>query len=195
VCERIPARFGFGPDEIQVLSPMHRGEAGVAALNSRLQAALNPQWGGLGELEVGGGRILREGDRVMQTVNDYARDVFNGDVGRVLAVNPVEKRLSVDFDGNVVSYEAFELDELALAYALTIHKSQGSEFLAVVVPVLNSHHIMLQRNLLYTAITRARKLVVLVGDPQAIAVAVRNDKVLRRYTALAARLGREVDRR
>jgi exodeoxyribonuclease V alpha subunit len=189
VCERIPARFGFGPDDIQVLSPMHRGEAGVAALNARLQDALNPQWGNLDELEVGGGRVLREGDRVMQTVNDYAKDVFNGDVGRVLAVNPEEKRLSVDFEGNVVSYEAFELEALTLAYAITIHKSQGSEFPAVVVPVLNSHHIMLQRNLLYTAITRARKLVVLVGDPKAIAVAVRNDKVRRRYTALAARLG------
>ena len=188
MCERIPARFGFGPDDIQVLSPMHRGEAGVAALNTRLQDVLNPQWGGLGELEIAG-RILREGDRVMQTVNDYAKDVFNGDVGRVLAVNPDEKRLSVDFEGNVVSYEAFELEELSLAYAITIHKSQGSEFPAVVVPVLNSHHIMLQRNLLYTAITRARKLVVLVGDPKAIATAVHNDKVRQRYTALAMRLG------
>ncbi len=188
VCERIPARFGFGLDEIQVLSPMHRGEAGVAALNSRLQSALNPQWGGLGELEVGAGRILREGDRVMQTVNDYGKDVFNGDVGRVLTVDPDEKRLSVDFEGHVVSYEAFELEALALAYAITIHKSQGSEFPAVVVPVLNSHHIMLQRNLLYTAITRARRLVVLVGDPKAIATAVGNDKVRRRYTALASRL-------
>jgi len=187
VHERIPARFGFDPDDIQVLSPMHRGEAGVAALNTRLQDALNPQWGDLGELKVGE-RVLREGDRVMQTVNDYARDVFNGDVGRVLAVNTAEKRLSVDFDGNVVSYEAFEVEELALAYALTIHKAQGSEFPAVVLPVLNSHHIMLQRNLLYTAITRARRLVVLVGDPKAIAVAVRNDKVLRRYTTLAIRL-------
>ncbi len=190
VCERIPARFGFGPDDIQVLSPMHRGEAGVATLNSRLQDALNPQWGGLGELEVGAGRILREGDRVMQTVNDYGKDVFNGDVGRVLAVDPDEKRLAVDFEGHVVSYEAFELEALTLAYAITIHKSQGSEFPVVVVPVLNSHHIMLQRNLLYTAITRARQLVVLVGDPQAIAVAVRNDEVRRRYTALAGRLGK-----
>jgi exodeoxyribonuclease V alpha subunit len=125
----------------------------------------------------------------MQTVNDYAKDVFNGDVGRVLAVNPAEKRLSVDFEGNVVRYEAFELEALTLAYAITIHKSQGSEFPTVVVPVLTSHHVMLQRNLLYTAITRARRLVVLAGDPQAIAVAVRNDRVLRRYTALAARLG------
>ncbi len=188
VCVRIPAHFGFGPDDIQVLSPMHRGEAGVAALNSRLQDALNPQRGGLGELEVGAGRILREGDRVMQTVNDYGKDVFNGDVGRVLSVDPEEKRLAVDFEGHVVSYEAFELEALVLAYAITIHKSQGSEFPAVIVPALNSHHIMLQRNLLYTAITRARKLVVLVGDPQAIAVAVRNDEVRRRYTALASRL-------
>ncbi len=188
VCERIPARFGFSSDDIQVLSPMHRGEAGVASLNTRLQDALNPQWGGLDELEIGS-RILREGDRVMQTVNDYVRDVFNGDVGRVLAVDPVEKRLSVDFDGRVIGYEEFDLQQLTLAYAITIHKSQGSEFPAVVVPVLNSHHIMLQRNLLYTAITRARRLVVLVGDPRAIATAVRNDRVLRRYTALAQRLG------
>ena len=193
VCERIPARFGFSSDDIQVLSPMHRGEAGVAALNTRLQAALNPQWGGLDELEIGS-RILREGDRVMQTVNDYAKDVFNGDVGRVLAVSPEEKRLSVDFEGNVVSYAAFELEALTLAYALTIHKSQGSEFPAVVVPVLNSHHIMLQRNLLYTAITRARQLVVLVGDPKAIGVAVRNDEVRRRFTALATRLGQSITR-
>jgi exodeoxyribonuclease V alpha subunit len=99
----------------------------------------------------------------------------------------------VDFEGNVVSYEAFELEALTLAYAITIHKSQGSEFAAVIVPVLNSHHIMLQRNLLYTAITRARQLVVLVGDPKAIAVAVRNDKVRQRYTALAMRLGPSVD--
>jgi exodeoxyribonuclease V alpha subunit len=206
VCERIPARFGFRPDDIQVLSPMHRGEAGVAVLNTRLQDALNPQWDDLGELKVGE-RVLREGDRVMQTVNDYAKDVFNGDVGRVLAVSPEEKRLSVDFEGNVVSYEAFELEALTLAYAITIHKSQGSEFSAVVVPVLNSHHIMLQRNLLYTAITRARQLVVLVGDtctctnrqvqcrcPKAIAVAVRNDRVRQRYTALATRLGQSVTR-
>jgi exodeoxyribonuclease V alpha subunit len=192
VCERISARFGFGPDDIQVLSSMHRGEAGVMALNSHLQHALNPQWGGLGELEIAG-RILREGDRVMQTVNDYGKDVFNGDVGRVLAVNAEEKRLSVDFEGNVVSYEAFELEALTLAYAITIHKSQGSEFPAVVVPVLNSHHIMLQRNLLYTAITRARRLVVLVGDPKAIATAVQNDRVQRRFTALARRLQGQVD--
>lgn len=191
VCERIPARFGFGPDDIQVLSPMHRGEAGVALLNARLQDALNPQWGNLDELEVGG-RTLREGDRVMQTVNDYGKEVFNGDVGRVLAVNAEEKRLAVDFEGDVVSYEVFELEALTLAYAITIHKSQGSEFPVVVVPVLNSHHIMLQRNLLYTAITRARKLVVLVGDPKAISVAVRNDEVLGRYTALATRLGQSV---
>ncbi len=187
VCEGIPTRFGLAPDDIQVLSPMHRGEAGVAALNTRLQDALNPQWGDLGELKVGE-RVLREGDRVMQTVNDYAKDVFNGDVGRVLAINTEEKRSSVDFEGSVVSYEAFELEALTLAYAITIHKSQGSEFPAVVVPVLNSHHIMLQRNLLYTAITRARRLVVLVGDPKAISVAVGNDKVLRRHTTLAIRL-------
>jgi exodeoxyribonuclease V alpha subunit len=114
VCERIPTRFGFGPDDIQVLSPMHHGETGVTTLNARLQDALNPQWGGLDELEVGG-RMMREGDRVMQTVNDYTRNVFNGDVGRVLAFNPEEKRLSVDSDGNVVSYEAFELEALTLA--------------------------------------------------------------------------------
>jgi exodeoxyribonuclease V alpha subunit len=160
-----------------------------------VQDALNPQWGGLGKLEVGNrAHSVHEDDRVTRTVNDYAKDVFNGDVGRVLAVNPKEERLSVDFEGNVGSYEAFELEALTLAYAIAIHKSQRSEFPAVVVPVLSSYHIILQRNLLYTAITRARRLVVLAGDLKAIAVAVRNDEVRRRYTTLATRLGQAVTR-
>lgn len=184
---RIPQKFGLRPDQIQVLSPMHRGAAGVSELNLRLQAALNPPAPDKAERQQGA-RTLREGDRVMQIRNNYAKDVFNGDVGQIAAVEPEAQRLIVDCDGRLVDYSFAETDELTHAYAVTIHKAQGSEFPAVVVPLLAGHHIMLQRNLLYTAVTRAQQLVVLVGSPAAIATAVRNNEARRRCSGLVARL-------
>ncbi len=187
VQERIPRRFGLTPDEIQVLSPMHRGDAGVTTLNLRLQAALCPARPGLPERQMGG-RIYRQGDRVMQIRNNYDKDVFNGDMGRIVAVNPEEQMVAVRMDERTVSYDYLELDELVHAYAISIHKAQGSEFPAVVIPMLPSHYMMLQRNLLYTAVTRAQKLVVLVGSPRAISIAVRADRARERFSGLAGRL-------
>ena len=182
---RLPRAFGLNPlDDIQVMSPMHKGLVGVASLNTELQQLFNPTG-----VEVSrGGRCFRINDKVMQTVNDYEKDVFNGDIGRVVAIDADEQSLRVRYEDRAVDYEWSELDELVLAYAISIHKSQGSEYPAVVVPLLTQHYVMLQRNLLYTAITRARKLVVLVGSKRAIAVAARNSRVQHRYTALAARL-------
>lgn len=188
VSERIARNFGFDSHkEIQVLAPMHRGEAGVIELNQRLQAALNPPDVRKVELKHGG-RIFREGDRVMQIHNDYDRQVFNGDIGRLQKIDPDGPTLSVDFDGRPVEYDMTQLDELLHAYAISIHKSQGSEFPVVVIPILMQHYRMLQRNLLYTAVTRARKLVVLVGSRNAIATAVKNQRVRQRNTHLADRL-------
>jgi len=188
VAQRIPAKFGYDADrDIQVLSPMHRGAAGVGELNRRLQAVLNPPHPRKAE-SVHGSRVFRVGDRVMQIRNDYDRQVFNGDMGRVTALDLEEHTLTVDFDGMLVGYEFTELDELVHAYAVSIHKSQGSEFPVVVIPILTQHYMMLQRNLLYTGVTRAEKLVVLVGNPRAIAIAVHNDKIARRNTRLAERL-------
>ena len=188
VATRIPAKFGLQPDEIQVLSPMHRGANGTLALNASLQAALNPVPKEAGAELRAGERVFRAGDRVMQTANDYERDVMNGDLGHVLHVNPQTRQLSVDFDGRVATYEDGDLDSLLHAWCITIHKSQGSEFPAVVIPLLLSDYVMLQRNLLYTAITRARRLVVLVGSDAAIARAVQNDQVALRYSGLLDRL-------
>ena len=189
VTQRIPRRFGLAPSAIQVLSPMHRGPAGVGNLNVLLQAALNPPDPHKPEKRVGG-HILRLGDRVMQTTNNYQKEVFNGDAGEIVRLKPVEQILTVDMDGRTVDYSFLELDELALAYAISVHKAQGSEYPAVVIPLLTQHYMMLQRNLLYTAVTRARELVVIVGSPRAIAIAVRNNRVTARYTGLAERLGR-----
>ncbi len=184
---RIPRRFGLRPSDIQVLSPMHRGEAGVGHLNLLLQNALNPPSERKPERHVGG-RVFRLGDRVMQIRNNYDKEVYNGDLGHIVALDLEEQTLTVDFDGRRVQYDFLELDELVHAYAISVHKAQGSEFPAVVMPVLTQHYVMLQRNLLYTAVTRARRLVVLVGTPRAIAIAVRNDRVAQRYSALAERL-------
>jgi exodeoxyribonuclease V alpha subunit len=182
---RLPRAFGLNPmEDIQVLTPMHRGTVGVSNLNAELQSLLNPA--GL-ELTYGG-RIFRVGDRVMQTSNNYEKEVFNGDVGRILSIDATEHTAAVEFDGRAVRYERTDLDELVLAYAVSIHKSQGSEYPAVIIPILTQHYIMLQRNLLYTALTRARKLVVLVGSKKAVAIAVKNDRVQRRYTRLRDRL-------
>jgi exodeoxyribonuclease V alpha subunit len=188
VAERIPARFGLDPRaDVQVLSPMHRGDAGVQSLNAALQAALNPRSAQAPRFERAES-ILAPGDKVMQTVNDYEKDVFNGDLGLVRSVDTRRKAAVVEFDGRPVEYEGSELDALTLAWATTIHKSQGSEYPAVVIALLSEQAIMLQRNLLYTAITRGRKLVVLVGQKKAIAMAVRNATARKRYSRLKERL-------
>jgi exodeoxyribonuclease V alpha subunit len=189
VATRLPRRYGFSPRDIQVLTPMHRGELGATALNRLLQDAITP---GQPELR-SGGRVFRVGDRVMQLRNNYDRDVYNGDVGEVLRVaggsgEASESHAVVGFDEREVSYAADDLDELALAYAATVHKSQGSEYPAVIVPVHTQHYVMLQRSLLYTAVTRGKKLVVLIGSRKALRIAVANAEVAARCSRLAARL-------
>ncbi len=187
VAERIPSRFGFDPvTEVQVLAPMHRGELGTAALNKALQERLNPAGGG-SEL-IRGERTYRRGDKVMQLRNDYDKSVFNGDIGVIAAIDGSEATLGVEYDGRLASYERNELDQLAHAYAVSIHKSQGSEYPAVVIPLASQHYMMLQRSLLYTAVTRGKKLVVIVGSRRAIATAVRNADARQRYTWLAERV-------
>jgi exodeoxyribonuclease V alpha subunit len=188
VCERIPRKFGLDPvKQIQVLAPMYRGECGVNALNARLQASLNPAHSRKTETLLFG-QLFRSGDKLMQIQNNYDKEVFNGDFGVLAGVDPTGHSLLVSFDGREVHYEWSEADQLVLAYAVSVHKSQGAEFPGVVIPLVTQHYLMLQRNLLYTAITRARELCVLVGSRRAIAMAVRNDAVSQRYTALSWRL-------
>jgi len=188
VQRRIPLKFGLDPvDEVQVLAPMYRGACGVASLNARLQEALNPALSHKAERRLGG-RAFRVGDKVMQVRNNYERDVYNGDIGRVVGIDPVEQTLTVRIDGRPVIYDWGEADELVHAFAVSVHKSQGSEYPAVVMPMLTQHYMMLQRNLLYTAITRARQLVVLVGTRRAIGIAVHNAKVRERHSGLSVRL-------
>ncbi|MBX3015162.1 MAG: AAA family ATPase [Caldilineaceae bacterium] len=187
VQSRIPKRFAIPTQDIQVLSPMHRGIIGVGALNEALQSGLNPAAAQKAEKRVGN-RVYRMGDRVMQIRNNYDKDVYNGDMGMIQALDLEMQKVTVNIDGRLVIYDFLELDELVHAFAISVHKSQGSEFPAVVIPVLTSHYMMLQRNLLYTAVTRAKRLVVLVGQPKAIALAVRNDKVTQRFTGLRERL-------
>ena len=184
VKERLPRAYRESPDRIQVLTPMQRGVVGAANLNLLLQQALNPSGPSLGR----GGYTYRQGDRVMQLRNNYAKDVFNGDLGYIREVDTEERTLKVDFDGKWVEYDVTELDELTLAYATTIHKAQGSEYPIVVMPVLMTHFVMLQRNLIYTGITRAKKICVLLGAAKALAYAVRNVSVLKRNTRLKERL-------
>jgi exodeoxyribonuclease V alpha subunit len=186
VTRRLPgaARFGLSVHDIQVLTPMHRGDLGAGNLNQLLQEALTA---GAPELRRGQ-RIFRVGDRVMQLRNDYDKDVFNGDVGRIERIDADAGALVVRFDERDVDYDGDELDELGLAYAATVHKAQGSEYAAVVVPVHTQHFVMLQRNLLYTAVTRGKRLVVLVGSRKALGLAVRNGEVAARATRLAQRL-------
>ncbi|RME11309.1 MAG: hypothetical protein D6802_07130, partial [Ardenticatenia bacterium] len=188
VARRIPQKFGYDPlTDVQVLSPMHRGAAGVGELNRRLQERLNPARPGLPEYRHGH-RVFRVGDRIMQIRNNYEKQVFNGDMGRITQIHLEEQRLIADFDGAPIEYEFHELDQIVHAYAISVHKSQGSEFPVIVMPVLTQHYMMLQRNLLYTGITRAREMVVLVGSKRAIAIAVRNNRVAQRNTRLAHRL-------
>ncbi len=185
VTDRIPSAFGFDPvRDIQILSPMHRGDVGCRELNQRLQAQFHTD---APELERGD-RLWRVGDRVMQTRNNYDLDVFNGDIGTIREIDDFNDTLVVRFDDRDVEYPFSALNELALAYAITVHKSQGSEYPAVVIPVVKQHYIMLQRNLLYTAVTRARELVMLIGSRDAVWIAVDNDTAQTRYTRLARRL-------
>ncbi|MEO6776488.1 MAG: ATP-dependent RecD-like DNA helicase [Kofleriaceae bacterium] len=192
VAERIPARFGLDPvTQIQVLTPMHRGELGTHVVNRALQERLNPA-APAGEVElVRGDRVFRRNDKVMQLKNDYDRNVFNGDIGVISSVDPQGGVIRVDFDGstsNDVTYERAELDQLIHAYAVSVHKSQGSEYPAVVIPIVTQHFMMLQRSLLYTAVTRGKKLVVLVGTRRAVELAVKNADARTRYTWLAERI-------
>lgn len=184
VRDRLPKAYRQPAANIQVLTPMQRGVVGAANLNMALQQALNHNTAAL----VRRGYTYKEGDRVMQLRNNYDKDVYNGDLGYVRSVDMEERTLTVDFDGQMVEYEASELDELTLAYATTIHKSQGSEYPIVVMPVLMTHYVMLQRNLIYTGITRAKKICVLVGQTKALAYAIHNMKVLKRNTRLKKRL-------
>ena len=184
VKRKLPARYGVSSSVIQVLTPMQRGAAGATSLNLALQEALNPAGEGLRR----SGFVYRQGDRVMQVKNNYDKEVFNGDIGRIETVNPGERTLKVDFEGRLVEYDQTELDELVHAYAATIHKAQGSEYQIVVMPILMSHYVMLQRNLVYTGITRAKKILVMVGTKKALAYAVQNVTVTGRNSMLKERL-------
>ena len=185
--EKIPQKFGYDPgSDIQVLTPMHRGTVGASILNAELQKHLNTSPDEL----VRGGKILKVGDKVMQIRNNYDKDVFNGDIGRIVRIDREEQEVIVDYDGSRVSYDYSDLDEIVTAYAVSVHKSQGSEYPVVVMPVLTQHYMLLQRNLLYTGITRGKKLVILVGTKKAMAIAVKNNKPQKRYTLLRERLTR-----
>ena len=184
VKNRLPKAYHRKTTDIQVLTPMQRGIVGTVNLNMALQQALNPSGISLNR----SGYSFRQGDRVMQLRNNYDKDVFNGDLGFVESVDLEERTLSVNFDCRLVEYDASELDELTLAYATTIHKSQGSEYPIVVMPVLMTHYVMLQRNLIYTGITRAKKICVLIGTKKALSFAIRNMTVLKRNTRLKERL-------
>ncbi len=186
VTEELP-KTGFTKDQIQVITPMHRGPLGVAELNRRLQETLNPP--GPRKPEIVSGRLtLREGDRVLQVVNNYDKSVYNGEIGHVTRVNTADRTLVVTFDDLRVDYDRSEMDQLQLAYAMTIHKSQGSEYPAVVIVMHSTHYIMLRRNLLYTALTRAEDMALIIGNSAGVMRAAQNAEEMRRYTRLAERL-------
>lgn len=183
--DHIPRVFGLDPvDDIQVLTPMHRGVAGATNLNKALQNALNPRPDDL----IRGNRVFRVNDKVMQVRNNYDKDVFNGDIGRIRRISTELQEVVITFDGREVTFDFADLDELVLAYAVSVHKAQGSEYPAVILPVLTQHYILLQRNLIYTAVTRGKQLVILVGTPKALAIGVHNNKPQQRYTRLMHRL-------
>jgi exodeoxyribonuclease V alpha subunit len=185
VAEELPRRFRLDPlRDLQVITPMHRGAVGIQTLNQELQQRLNPdspRW-------TWGGRVYRRGDKVMQLKNNYYKEIFNGDIGQVCGFLAATGQLQVDFDGRVLTYDSDEREELTLAYAVSVHKAQGSEFPAVLLVLTTHHFMMLQRNLLYTALTRGRRLVVILGSKRALGMAIRNDRPVRRFTCLAARL-------
>jgi exodeoxyribonuclease V alpha subunit len=183
--ERIPQRFGFHPiRDIQVLTPMHKGVIGATNLNIELQRKLNPGQQGMTH----GSRTFRLGDKVMQITNNYDKEVFNGDIGWVSKIDQEDREIIIDFDGRLINYDYSDLDEIVLAYAISVHKSQGSEYPVVIFPVTTQHYVLLQRNLIYTGITRAKKLVVLIGTKKALAIAIRNNKTELRFTYLSGRL-------
>jgi exodeoxyribonuclease V alpha subunit len=183
--EKIPKKFGFNSvNDIQVLTPMHRGVVGASNLNAELQKHLNHSSDELTR----GGRVLKVGDKVMQIRNNYDKEVFNGDIGRIIKIDREEQKIIVDYDGRAIPYEYSELDEIVMAYAVSVHKSQGSEYPVIVMPILTQHYMLLQRNLLYTGITRGKNLVILVGTKKAAAIAIKNNKPQKRYTLLKDRL-------
>lgn len=189
VCERIPKRFGFHPiNDVQVLTPMNKSGLGARALNVELQKRLNNNHSSQTGSVTKFGSTYGNGDKVIQLINNYDKEVFNGDIGTIYSIDTEEGLLLIDFDGRQVKYEINELDELALAYAVSIHKAQGSEYKAVVIPISTSHYMMLERNLLYTAVTRGKKLVVIIGQKKALAMAIRNKRSFNRVTALKHRL-------
>jgi exodeoxyribonuclease V alpha subunit len=186
VMERIPKRFNLNPyKDIQILTPITKGCCGTIFLNELLQKHMN---GSAKASFSYSGKTFKTGDKVMQTVNNYDKNVFNGDIGFITVINQENKAFSVNYEDRVITYDFDESDELILAYAITIHKSQGSEFPAVIIPCIMSHYIMLQRNLIYTAITRAKKLLVLIGTKKALGIAVSNCKVEPRFSGLLERL-------
>jgi exodeoxyribonuclease V alpha subunit len=178
---RLPQKYRFDPlKDIQVLAPMKRGPIGIASLNQLLQEKLNPNK----EALFRSGVRYQLGDKVMQIRNNYDKEVYNGDVGFICEVNLAEQTVIVAFDGIEIPYEFHELDELSLAYVVSIHKYQGSECPCIIIPIHTSHFMMLHRNLLYTGVTRGRKLVVLVGSKKALAIAVKNNQVAKRFSGL-----------
>ena len=181
----LPRKFSIDPkNDLQILAPLHRGIGGIGNLNDQLRDALNPN----GATQVMGAMLFREGDKVIQTRNNYDKDVFNGDMGIIEAVDTLSGKVDIDFEGKKVSYQRMEITDLQPAYAISVHKSQGSEYPVVIFPLLKQHFMMLQRNLVYTGLTRAKKKVVFVGDPAAYAMAIRNDKTLVRQTDLVRKL-------
>ncbi|NTV57898.1 MAG: ATP-binding domain-containing protein [Deltaproteobacteria bacterium] len=185
VKDRIPKKFGFDPiDDIQILTPMHKGTVGAGNLNTQLQDILNPS----GNDVTRGGRSFRVSDKVMQIRNNYDKEVFNGDIGRIVKIDQEAQEVTISFDGREVDYDFADLDEVVLAYAVSVHKAQGSQYPVVVIPVHTQHYALLQRNLIYTGITRGRKLVVMIGTKKALAIAVKNNKTQKRYTRLTKRL-------
>jgi exodeoxyribonuclease V alpha subunit len=183
--EKIPEKFKFDPiKDIQVLTAMHKGLIGTSNLNMELQNVLNPSTDKL----IIGSKVFNPGDKVMQIINNYDKDVYNGDIGVITRINKEDHEIKVDYEGKVVIYDYSDLDEIVLAYSVSVHKSQGSEYPVVVMPIHTQHYMLLQRNLLYTAITRGKRLVIIIGTKKAMAIAIRNNKTQKRYTYLKNRL-------